>query len=330
MAFRAFTVTFNTNKLFGFAQYPETVRDLAIKDSTRETPWTLFGKMLKENNATCDLEIRPGNLTLDAANALIVSARNLGINTLPSYSLVDDAFPEPGDTTGIVATKPSLQTRVPFLGDDALAHFKTLFVSDAYRPTQKHDLSTSDMLGFMFNSMASKENAWSNSAVYDARQRKVAIHTVTGPQELTMTAFLDAVTPWFVDNVINCLKCIVHDSDVDDGERAEAYHCLHKLLTVVGVHSNSIVTVADVITGRQKKYKTTDRTQTRDCIKAVMLKDNIKVTFEKLRRIYFKPHPKTPDAKKYIKKLNDIKEANGDNDWLKDLRGYTNPEFWKL
>ena len=30
------------------------------------------------------------------------------------------------------------------------------------------------------------------------------------------------------------------------------------------------------------------------------------------------------------KKLNAIKEANGDNDWLKDLRGYTNPEFWKL
>lgn len=326
MAFRVYMVTTDAGDVFtGIAQFPETVRDLAIKDSARDTPWTVLGNVLKvHSGATFD--INPKLLTFQAAQKILGSE----INTLPSYSLVDDAFPEPGDTTGIVAKIPYFQTRVPFLGDDALAHFKTLFVSDAYRPTQKHDLSTPDMLGFMFNSMASKENAWSNSAVHDTRQRKVAIHTVTGPQELPMSAFLNAVIPWFVDNVINCLKCIVHDSDVDDGERAEAYHCLRKLLTVDSVHSNSIVTVADVISGRQKTYKTTERTKTRDCIRDVMLKDNIKVTYEKLRRIYPKPHLKTPDAKKYIKKLNAIKEANGDNDWLKDLRGYTNPEFWKL
>jgi hypothetical protein len=340
MAFRAFTVTLGENKISGFAQSPESVRDLAVIDAARETPWTVLGNLMKHHTASFD--IRPETLTFEAASNLVGNIRNLGINTLPMYSLVDDNYPGPGDTSLISAEAPKFYLKAPFLSDDAAGHLSTLFVSDKYRPTERHDLSAPEMVGFMFDMMISTQNAWSSSMVYDKRQRKVAVYTATGPKELTMTAFLDAMVPWFVDKVVNCLKCLIHDDDIPDAERAEAYHCLRKLLTPVADNPKGadkvdpkVVTVADVIAGRVpgKTYKT-ERTQTRECITNIMLKNNLTMTHEKLRGIYPKTHPKTPDTKRYIKKLKELREnADADNDWLKALRETShkaNSAFWQL
>ena len=139
-----------------------------------------------------------------------------------TYSLVDDAYPEPGlAETCVNRAFPEIEFNAPFF---------------SVRPIGNHRLSAPQMIESMFDAMNS---SWSTPIVYDKRHRKV---------NGDFYAFLETVIPWFIDNVINCLKCLIHD-DIPDEECADAYHCLRKLYTVVTCGENKeSVTIADAIT----------------------------------------------------------------------------------
>lgn len=225
MLFSAYKVTFRDAVLTGFAQFPETLRDLAVIDATRETPWTVLGTHIKHEYTEFPTSEWHGLLkkdfTVTCANVPFKQARDAQSPgyPLPSYSLVDDIY------FGTSETFPEFELILPDVRPEDVR-------PEDVRPEDWSRLSPVQMVGRMFHEMHTAY--WSASMVYDTHHRKV------GNNECTPKVFLDEVTPWFVHNVVNCLRRLIHDDTRD------AFRCLRKLYTIVP-RGKTEITIADAM-----------------------------------------------------------------------------------
>ena len=225
MLFSAYKVTFRDAVLTGFAQFPETLRDLAVIDATRETPWTVLGTRIKREYAEFPTSEWHGLLkkdfTVTCANVPFKQARDAQSPgyPMPSYSLVDDIY------FGTSETFPDFELILPDVRPEDVRPED--WSPEDWSPEDWSRLSPVQMVGRMFREMHTAY--WSASMVYDTHQRKVG--------DVTMKAFLDEVIPWFVHNVVNCLR---------RSDTCDAFRCLRKLYTIVP-RGKTEVTIADAM-----------------------------------------------------------------------------------